>query len=499
MKTRITSAFLLASMLTTLAACGEGGGVDTTAADASGDATTAPVETVDPAKTLDLPDTDWEGREFRVLGYENSMRTQFSTFEVDTESENGDVVNDAIFKRNTAIEDKYNVVIKETRYESTDGNTTTAPEIRRSTLAGESDYDLAFINLGAVGTVAREGLFTDLNQVGNVDFSKDWWNQDTNDTLQIGESLYFTASDFSLRDKSRAYIMLINNDMVDEFKLGDPVQMVRDGKWTIDIVNEWCKTVSGDANGNSELDAEDRFGIATDSYNGFTALLFGLDNLTLRRGSSGDLELSINNEHTISSVEKVFSITSDDYFMMYPERWNGKVDYDYWSVSGNTFNAGRALLATTFPHSLQSKSANCQCEYGIIPFPKYDEAQESYYTLADTFAMVFGIPTTAKDYDFSGFMLEALSAYSTDTTLNAYYEVSCKTKYTYDPDSAEMLDLTFDGIRYDLANIYQISGLSQFFYSLAQKDASSFSSSYASIEAKAQESLADLAADLAGE
>ena len=46
-------------------------------------AESATVETEDKNKTLDLPDIDWEGREFRVLGYENT-RTQFSTFEIRT-------------------------------------------------------------------------------------------------------------------------------------------------------------------------------------------------------------------------------------------------------------------------------------------------------------------------------------------------------------------------------------------------------------------------------
>lgn len=104
-------------------------------------------------------------------------------------------------------------------------------------------------------------------------------------------------------------------------------------------------------------------------------------------------------------------------------------------------------------------------------------------------AMLFAIPVTCSDPDFTGFMLEALSAASTDTTLEAYYEVSCKTKYTYDPDSAAMLDITFDGIRYEPAVIYSISGLSDIFTSLGSKQSTAFASTYASIEKSA---LADL-------
>ena len=95
-------------------------------------------------------------------------------------------------------------------------------------------------------------------------------------------------------------------------------------------------------------------------------------------------------------------------------------------------------------------------------------------------------------------MLEALSAEATDTSLKAYYEISCKTKYTYDADSAEMLDLTFDGIQYDLTRIYSISGVNDILYKLASKKDNTFSSDYAKIESKAQADIEKLIEDLNG-
>lgn len=58
-------------------------------------AESATVETEDKNKTLDLPDIDWEGREFRVLGYENSRTQVFGRSKCVGTAENGDSVNDA--------------------------------------------------------------------------------------------------------------------------------------------------------------------------------------------------------------------------------------------------------------------------------------------------------------------------------------------------------------------------------------------------------------------
>lgn len=44
--------------------------------------------------TANLPDTNWEGREFRVLGYVDDTYPQFSNFEIYSDGETGEVVND---------------------------------------------------------------------------------------------------------------------------------------------------------------------------------------------------------------------------------------------------------------------------------------------------------------------------------------------------------------------------------------------------------------------
>ncbi len=484
MTKRIISSALLVSMLASLVACGgEGSGADTTAS--SDETTTEAVETTDPAKVLDLETKDWGGEEFMVLG-RDTYYTQFNTFEVYAEAENGDVVNDAIFRRNTLIEDTYNVKIAQTLVEDT------TAEMQKQTLAGEDLYDLVFLQLNMLGSSAWDGYLYNLYDVPNIDFSKDWWNPVVNESVELGGKLFFTSSDFSLRDKNRAYILIHNTDMATDFSLTPVIDHVRAGTWTLDVMSEYVKTVAADLDGQGMLPEVDRWGLTMDSIHGFSFLAYGAGNSITKLGDSGEIELAMNNERMLSTLEKLADFACDDMASFYCSRWQGKVDYDFNSTSSRTFYAGNALFTTVFPHSLKSYSANCTSNYMIVPPPKYDEAQEQYYSLADVYGMLFGIPTSCATPEFSGYMLEVLGHYSTDTTLPAYYEITCKNKYTYDADSAEMLDVIFDGIIYDIGYILNIGGMQSVLTGVCSSGNPNISSSYASKENAAKEKLAEI-------
>ena len=100
MKKQIISTLLLMSMLAT-ASCGGGttSGNDTTKPTDSAE-TTAPV---DNSPQLELPDVDYNGKTYTIL------TTVHASYEYDAVEETGDVVNDAVFRRNQTVEDKLGV------------------------------------------------------------------------------------------------------------------------------------------------------------------------------------------------------------------------------------------------------------------------------------------------------------------------------------------------------------------------------------------------------
>ncbi|MCI8388434.1 MAG: hypothetical protein HFE63_08240 [Clostridiales bacterium] len=495
-KSRILTLLLTAALLTQLIACQNNS--DNPPPTNLTDVDQSDSLSADTGDGFALPDINWDGREFRVLGYD-CVRSNFNTFEIYAESENGDVVNDAIYRRNATIEDKYNVKITEIinpDSNSADWNICNSSVIRKTAISGDDLYDLAFNTVCSIGTLARENLLYDLNTVDYIDFDASWWNKQANKNVSMMGKQYFASNDFSLRDKDRVNIGLYNREMVDSYNLGNPIELVREGKWTLDVLTEWALQVSNDLNGNGEVDDTDQFGICCSSFDGFQAFLTGCNCQVMTKDSSDMPIITLNTEHMTNSIDKVLEFAARKDVTLFCEDWVGKVDYDYWSTASKNFKSGHSLFVTTNSRALAGYSAECTVDYGIIPYPKYDENQENYYSLGERHCMLFCIPISCNDPDFTGFMLEALAHEATDTSLKAYYEISCKTKYTYDEDSAEMLDLIYSGIIYDIARIYSINGISDIIYNIAMKRSNTVVSDYASNESKAKADIDKLIEDL---
>jgi hypothetical protein len=94
---------------------------------------------------------------------------------------------------------------------------------------------------------------------------------------------------------------------------------------------------------------------------------------------------------------------------------------------------------------------NLNFDYGILPYPKYSETQELYYSRVES-ASPYCVPITVKDTEFSGAMLEALACESRKTVIPAYYEVALKVKFTNDNQSARVLDLVMANRIFDLGD-----------------------------------------------
>lgn len=417
MKHLLTASLAVLLLSASFASCGEVAGTQTeTCADTASQTALAETESI---LRADLPDMDWDGRTFMVLGREHPTYTQFNNFEIRTEKEIGEVVNDAVFRRNSIIEEKYNVEIAQTLNEF--------PEtlLQQSSNAGDHLYDLAFIELVNIGPCIQNGYFYNLYDVEHIDFSKPWWNPEVNEAVSICGKLYATTSDFSLRDKNRAYIMMYNIGLAERQGIPDPVQTVHDGKWTVDLMLSYVKEFGADLDGDGKLGGEfDSFGLVMDSYNSFSTFAFGMNVQTVTKDEDDKPVITMNSERMSNVVDRVVALTCDPSYAFFCDDFMDKTTEDFWGTAGRSFYAERALFITSFPHSLKGASEKAEFNYGVLPMPKYDEAQEKHYTYADILSMMMGIPVTTAEPAFSGFMLEALSAASTNTTLAAYYDVS---------------------------------------------------------------------------
>ena len=106
----IAAALLLTTVLGT-AACGSADDSGTVVTDAAV-ATTAAVQETEPVETRmydGVPDKDYGGKTFDILTAGNWNNEWTEIYDFQAEEENGEPINDAVFKRNVAIEERFHV------------------------------------------------------------------------------------------------------------------------------------------------------------------------------------------------------------------------------------------------------------------------------------------------------------------------------------------------------------------------------------------------------
>ncbi len=262
--------FLLSALLTlTAASCGSAGTETNDTADAVHTETqTITEETTAPRLTPDLPEADFEGYEFRVItrGQSNS---HWDSKDIFAEAENGDLINDAVYKRNSTAGEKYNFKV----IEIGEPDNVTAL-IRKTVQANEDAYDMASASIiASIATLAPAGMLIDLKTVPNMDLTKPWYDQNAVSALSICDTLHAVTGDLTITDKDATWVVLFNKQMTANYDFGSLYDMVDNGTWTIDTMIGMCKEVATDLNGDGKMDENDQWGVIGEAFNIFAVII----------------------------------------------------------------------------------------------------------------------------------------------------------------------------------------------------------------------------------
>ena len=106
--------------------------------------------------------------------------------------------------------------------------------------------------------------------------------------------------------------------MAESLDINNLYDTVSDGKWTIDLFNQCCTEAVADLDGNGKPgEVSDRFGLISGSgtYNSY--FLFGAGCTYSKENSDGTHALSINNDHTVSVIERFDKSLFDSNTVIY--------------------------------------------------------------------------------------------------------------------------------------------------------------------------------------
>ena len=444
---------LLAALLASsaLTACGETE-AETEAADTA--AQTEPVET-EPRLLDDLPDgIDLGGWNVNVL---SGAHPDVCGDEVCVEELTGDVINDAVYNRNLAVEKRLNVKITDYVIRAHGGDFSNPDFAASDTLSnlvtsGDTTYNLYTSNSYTTAALGYNHMLHNLREVENLNLTKPYWAQYINETASVNGQQYFCTGPMSLGFFRFNTAMVFNKRLFLDNSIEYPYQTVLEGKWTLETVNAIAEQIYADTNGDGVLEVGvDTVGYSTRAYpdSGNIDGFWGSCNLrTISKDENDFYIYDVNVEHFVNVVDGLLMLLNG-------EGSEGMAGND--GVFQTAFRDGKQGLMNITLNWLESGWAReMDDEYGVVPNPKLNEEQENYYTLAQDQFLVYAIPLSVgmEDLPNLGIFMEAFAAESYATVKPAYYEIALTAKYVNDQDSAAMLDIITNNVYVDPAILY---------------------------------------------
>ena len=455
----IAAIILILSVIVTVAACsapdggGNNGKIDNNNPD--------PIQSDDPEGitperfTPSLPDDiDYGGYEFRGT---ITIKNAFGSYTLCVDEETGDIINDAIYNRNRYIEDKYNVVFKQT--EVTDF-WQLKDLFKKSVMSGSDDFDVCVQIDREAYNLAVEGYALSVDALPYLDITQPWYAHDINKAVSVGNKYFIAYSDECMSLYEGYMILAFNKQLVADLGLENLYDLVKSGKWTYDKFFDLCRAAAFDMDGDGKMTDSDRYGVVSqdDIFLSNFWVCAGIQ--TVIKDANGMLALNIaGNERFYALLEKTrqnifgggkiyFAAGLDkaDIFKPSSEQ-DGERD-----ISRQQFQNNLALFySATMAKIPEMRSMDA--DFGVIPFPKADEDQDRYCVRScDGWPKI--VPNHAPNPERTSVILEALGAEARNTTLPAFKEISLRTKFARDDESAEMIDIIFNSLAVDLGDLF---------------------------------------------
>jgi hypothetical protein len=414
-----------------------------------------------------LPEKDYEGYTFTVLARD---REDFIKDIGAKDEENGEVINDAIYRRNTTVAERFDIKI--------DALHVADPiiKLRQAVQSGDDTFSLMLSHVIDSGTAALEGNYLDwYEDLPYVNLEQPWYIGNAVDALSVKNHAYIMAGEYCLSILRFTYCKYFNKDIAADFKVDNLYGTVMDGNWTIDALSSIVENVHQDINGDAVMDETDLYGLTSDYYSAAITYQYAFDNPVMTKNSDEIPELTFNSVKMPEIVNKVISLFYDN-----PGSYVGD-----WAIPTPIWEGGRALFLNGLFASAESYR-DYEFDFGIIPYPKWDEQQQNYYTMSDGAHDVMAVPVSCSDPERTSIIVEALNAESYKQVIPAYYETALKVKYTRDEESVRVLDIVLAGRTFDFGYVYDgWQGVAFLMQNLTSTKSNNYASAYARLEKSA--------------
>lgn len=391
-----------------------------------------------------LPAEDYGGTDFVITNLNNY---EWCDVTLDVEAaEAGDLLGDAIYRRNRAVEEKYNVNLKIIPI----GYGELIAKVRNQINAGDCEYDIAQAPmLLDIAPLSVDGYIADANQLKSIDLSNPWWDDFAHSCSSIMGKQFFLFGDFTIADKEYANVIYFNRQLQQEFGLPDFYPMVREGTWTMDSMLASMKDITKDLDSDGKWTKNDRYGLLLNMHSK-QAMFYGAGETAMKKKPDDVPYFVVGEEPYINAFTKIAEFLNCEHV--------ADAQFKLGSHQDVMFAEGKGLFDASLLSAIrapQGAQQGMEYDFGVLPTPKLDGKQGRYYSFMDGSTPCIAIINNDPErVERACVILEALNAKSSDEVQPKYKKYALPLKYFRDEESFEMLDIILESRLFDMAVIY---------------------------------------------
>ena len=423
-------ALLMAVSALTAVSCGVAGDDPV---DGEGTETSVETETDTPYSKLEK---EKYNREFSIL-LRDDCKDDFVV-----EGMKGDVLGDSLYERNTVVAEDYGVTFS---YQDKDYNGVNEA-VKKQASGGPDDFDMYIGHKSSYSNLAVNNYLVDLGKIDTIDLTGAWWDQGCYENLTIRGKTYVMTGDI-LPDSSMriSSCMVFNKDLMTKLSksVDDLNETTRNGGFTLDVLMSYCKDVTYDLNGDSEINYQnDRYCLTGWKMAAPYAMYYGAGGMFVNI-VDGEPELTYTDEEVTGRYEKLYNLIVGEnaYYV---------TDVNLYDTMFDVFSEGRALFSTLTLRLISQYLSDMEDDYGILPEPKYDTYQKEYLSFVNGSTSLVMIAKNESDPSFVGAIMEAMATYNYSKVTPNMFQVVTKLQTAQDPESAAMVDLIIRNRVFDM-------------------------------------------------
>jgi len=416
-----------------------------------------------------------KGMRFNILTRDGESGP-WSVMDLTSEGVTDRHVYKAVYDRNQYLENKYGFKINQI-YDDITPYEAAVTQIKNINRAGVEVYHVVALNaMHTAGPLAVNNELIDLKTIPNLDLEKDFWNQSYIDNMTVGDKLFSIVGDLSATYYDAVCMQLFNKDLLTQKgidkSVGNPYDFIKNGTWTLDVMNKMCALAKDDLNKDGKMTEEDMFGYVYSPFNNY-ALYYAGGNTVLSKDENDLPVLTVFTEKAVETVEKIKEMVSaTDVNRCGSDESNLAI-----------FNDGRALFINTTMYNVRNHHRFVRFNFGAAPTPKIDESQKEYKNVVSNNATVFAIPKSCSSLEEIGFLLNALAYKSQEMLVPAYFEKETSV-IARDGETESIWKEIFKSAYFDLSFMYDVGWIAPLMNDMAALD---LSSEYESLKKTSQE------------